>query len=102
MPPWFTKVCQMIWAQYPLERKNDAVSTYCAVARDARNQGNKFYVPSIIVDVENNLFGELGIIEKKRTKDKNRKDVYLYSYNEEIIKLVKYLIRHKLQKESLI
>ena len=59
MPPWFTKVCQMIWANYPLERKQDVVENYCAVARDARAKGKEFFVPTMIVDIENNVCGSL-------------------------------------------
>jgi hypothetical protein len=42
---------------------------------------NKHEYGKLYYGLLKNLFSELGILEKKRTKDKNRKDIYKYSIN---------------------
>ena len=40
-----------------------------------------------------NIFGSLDIIKSKKTKNKDRKDITIYTFNNELIKLLEKLIK---------
>ena len=40
-----------------------------------------------------NIFGSLDIIKSKKTKNKDRKDITIYTFNDELIKLLDKLIK---------